>query len=80
MADAITLDSMGIPAAVIGTDRTLLTTGKTMARSHGIPDYPFVVIPWDEWWWTIRNSEDVALFAARIVDPVEKILCGPQGG
>ncbi|MFQ5861258.1 MAG: hypothetical protein ACE5IG_06895 [Dehalococcoidia bacterium] len=44
MADALTLEKRGIPAAVIGTDRLVATTGKGMARAHGAPNYPFAII------------------------------------
>lgn len=43
--DAITLEKAGIPVAAIGTDTLVETTGRAMARAHGYPDYPFVVIP-----------------------------------
>lgn len=38
------LEDRGIPVAAIGPDKLILTIGRTMAKRHGYPDYPFVVI------------------------------------
>ena len=45
MADAITLERRGIPAALVAIDRLVNTTGRAMAEVQGAPDYPIVSIP-----------------------------------
>lgn len=37
---------MGVPTALIACDRLVKTTGAAAARVHGMPDYPFVIIPY----------------------------------
>ncbi|MFQ5933195.1 MAG: hypothetical protein ACE5KI_00960 [Dehalococcoidia bacterium] len=44
MHDGIELEKRGIPAAVIVTEE-FVVPAKTTAKSQGIPDYPFAVIP-----------------------------------
>jgi hypothetical protein len=43
--DALTLERMGIPVAAIGSDALVRSTGIAMARAHGYPNYPFVMVP-----------------------------------
>jgi hypothetical protein len=43
-ADATFLEKAGIPVAAIGGDALVRTVGRSMARAHGYPDYPFVSI------------------------------------
>ncbi len=38
------MEILGVPAVVICTE-PFVGSGKAMAASHGIPDYPFVTIP-----------------------------------
>jgi hypothetical protein len=38
------MEKLGLPAAVICTE-PFVSSGRAMAESHGIPDYPFAVIP-----------------------------------
>jgi hypothetical protein len=38
------MEKLGVPTAVISTE-PFVSSCKAMAVSHGIPDYPFVVIP-----------------------------------
>jgi hypothetical protein len=42
--DAIELEKMGVPAAVICTE-PFTSSAKAMSRIGGIPDYPFVTLP-----------------------------------
>jgi hypothetical protein len=42
--DAVTIEKAGRPAAAIMTDQ-FIATARAMARSLGMPDYPFAVIP-----------------------------------
>ena len=38
------MERRGIPAAVVGVEKLVMTTGKGMARAQGYPDFPMVVI------------------------------------
>ncbi|RMF83053.1 MAG: hypothetical protein D6736_22185 [Nitrospinota bacterium] len=44
MLDGILFEKQGIPAAAIVTD-AFVETGRAMARTWGVPDYPFLVMP-----------------------------------
>ncbi len=44
MHDAIELEKRGIPTAVICTEE-FAVPARTMARTLGIPEYPFVLVP-----------------------------------
>jgi hypothetical protein len=47
VADAITLETMGIPAAAVCDEKLARTTGRAMALARGIPEYPMVEIPYE---------------------------------
>jgi hypothetical protein len=38
------MEKLGVPTVVVATE-PFISSGKAMAVSHGIPDYPFVVMP-----------------------------------
>ena len=42
--DAITMERLGVPAVPVGTLRLAETTGRGMARFHGLPDFPLAII------------------------------------
>jgi hypothetical protein len=42
--DAIEMEKLGVPAAVICTE-PFISSARAMSRIGGIPDYPFVVVP-----------------------------------
>ena len=44
MLDGIVMEKLGVPTVVVATE-PFVSSGKAMAVSHGIPDYPFVAIP-----------------------------------
>ena len=44
MLDGIVMEKLGVPTVVVATE-PFISSGKAMAVSHGIPDYPFVVMP-----------------------------------
>ena len=44
MLDGIVMEKLGVPTAVVATE-PFISSAKAMAVSHGIPDYPFAVIP-----------------------------------
>lgn len=79
MADAITLERRGIPAALIAIDRLVNTTGRAMARAQGVPDYPFAVIPSEfAAMDTVTSDEEIDKMAKSVVDQVEAILLGKK--
>lgn len=80
MADAIALERRGLPAAALGVEKLVDTTGRAMARAQGAPDYPIAVIPHDlgvvE---DLRDDEEVTALAKAALDQVEAILFGRGG-
>ena len=38
------MEKLGVPTAVVATE-PFISSGKAMAVSHGMPGYPFAVIP-----------------------------------
>ena len=58
-----------MPAAVVATE-PFISSAKAMAVSHGIPDYPFVVIPHPI---AATETEKLHRWAAKIVDQVASI-------
>jgi len=79
VADAITLERRGMPAAAVGVEKLVSTTGRAMARAQGAPDYPIAVIPHElgvvE---DLRDDEEVSLLAKTVLDQVEAILLGRE--
>ena len=43
--EAITLEGAGLPVAAFAVDTLARSIGRSMARLHGFPDYPFIEIP-----------------------------------
>ena len=74
MLDALTIEQMGIPAAVIGTDKLVATTGHGMARAHGVPHFSFAIIehPIEQ----IRDESEIIRRAEAAAPQVEAILMG----
>lgn len=77
MADAITLERRGVPAAAVGIEKLVNTTGRAMAMAQGAPDYPIAVVPHElgavE---DLRDDAEVDQLARKVVDQVEAILLG----
>jgi len=44
LLDGIVMEELGVPAVVIITE-SFVSSAQAMAVAHGLPDYPFVVIP-----------------------------------
>ena len=75
MLDGINLERKGIPAAVIGVDNLLRTTGIGMARTHGFADMHFVSLPYSVTDWGGQAGEDQLKEKAAIAAPqVEAVL------
>lgn len=41
------MERRGVPAAAIAVEQLARTVGMAMAMTHGVPDYPIVMIPMD---------------------------------
>lgn len=74
VADAITFERRGTPAAVSGIDKLANTTGRAMARAHGVPDYPIAIIPTDFAAMDTASEEQVAAMGKIVAEQVEAIL------
>lgn len=71
------MEKAGIPAAAIGVDKLVQTTGRGMARAQGIPDYPIAVISHPM--GTLADLKDIQQaneLAAAAASQVEAILIG----
>jgi hypothetical protein len=64
------MEKLGLPAAVICTE-PFVSSGKAMAASHGMPDYPFVVIPHPIAATEIKKLQE---WADRAIDQIVSIL------
>ncbi len=66
-----------MPAAAVGVEKLVNTTGRAMAKAQGAPDYPIAIIPHElgvvE---DLRDDEEVNLLAKTVLDQVEAILLG----
>lgn len=77
MADAITIERRGIPAAIVAIDRLANTTGRAMARAQGIPDYPIAIITWNYASMDMVTSDDqIEAMAREVAVQCEAILLG----
>jgi len=71
------MEKAGIPAAAIGVDKLVQTTGRGMARAQGIPDYPIAVISHPMGTLAdLRNNQQANELAAAAASQVEAILIG----
>jgi len=64
------MEKLGVPTAVISTE-PFVSSCKAMAVSHGIPDYPFAVIPHPI---NATEIEQVQEWADHALDQVISIL------
>lgn len=77
MLDTINLERKGIPAAVVGLDKLLNTTGRGMAMAQGYKSLQFAVFPYSPDEWSGAASEDeLKARAAAVAPQVERILKG----
>jgi len=79
VVDAITLERRGMPAAVIGIEKLVKTTGRGMARAQNVPDYPIAVVSHElgiiE---DLKGDQEVNAIAQSLVAQVEAILLGKK--
>ena len=75
MLDTINLERGGIPAAMVGQDKLVNTTGKAMARAQGYPSLGIAVFPYmhSEWGGAATEAETNAR-AAELAPQIERIL------
>lgn len=75
MLDTISLEKKGLPAAVIGLDKLVNTTGKAMARTQGYATLGFAVFPYSPVdWGGSATDEEVEKWVAALVPQIEGIL------
>jgi aspartate-semialdehyde dehydrogenase len=75
--DTIALEKKGKPAAVVGQDKLVNTTGKAMARVQGYAKLPFAVFPYAaSEWGSAASDEELKMRAETVAPQVEKILTG----
>lgn len=75
MLDSIVFEQQGVPSASIVT-HVFIVTGKAMARTWGVPDFKFLVLP-----HPIANltPEQMDQRAAEITPQVVELLLKGQG-
>ena len=77
MLDTINLERRGIPAAVVGQDKLLNTTGKGMARAQGYPSLNFAAFPYSYYnTGAAATQEELKARAAVVAPQIERILTG----
>lgn len=75
MLDAVNLEKRGIPAAVVGLDKLVNTTGVGMANALGYPTLKMARIPYDvHEWGGSANEEEHSEKAAIAAPQIEEIL------
>lgn len=76
MLDGIRLEQLGVPAAVICTD-AFDGSAHTTAATHGIPWYPFAVIPHPI---GRRSEEEMREMAEQVLPRVIRLLTAGAAG
>ncbi len=66
------MEKHGVPTAVISTE-PFIASSKAMAVAHGIPDYPFAVLPHP---LAATEMEMLYEWADKILEDIEAILLG----
>lgn len=77
MLDTINLERKGKPAAVVGQDKLVNTTGKAMAKAQGYAALNFAVFPYvPSEWGSAATEEELRKRAAAVAPQVVRILTG----
>ena len=64
-----------MPAAVVGLDKLVNTTGKTMAKLQGYPALNFAVFPYSaSEWGSAATEAELQARAASVAPQIERIL------
>jgi hypothetical protein len=75
--DTINLERRGMPAAVVGLDKLVNTTGKAMAKAQGYPALNFAVFPYAaSEWGSAATDAELKVRAESVVPQVARILTG----
>jgi hypothetical protein len=75
--DTINVEKKGKPAAIVGLDKLVNTTGKAMARAQGYPALEFAVIPYSAAeWGSAASKQQLKAQAESIVSQIRRILTG----
>jgi len=78
--DAIVMERRGIPAAMVGAEKLVNTTGRGMAKLQGLPDFPLAVIVGHGLLEGIRTDADRRAVAVAVARQVENILLSGRIG
>ena len=75
MLDTVNLERRGLPAAVIGLDKLVDTTGRAMANALGYPTLRMATLPYSSRDWGGAASEEELSAKAQLALPqIESIL------
>ena len=77
MLDTIAVEKKGKPAAIVGLDKLVNTTGKAMARAQGYPTLQFAVVEYSAAeWGSAASKEELKQKAESLVAQIRRILTG----
>ena len=77
MLDAITVLRRSIPAAVVGVEKLVKTTGRGMASAQGFPDLPMAILDHSVGVLEgVHDDEKIGQLAHQAALQVENILLG----
>jgi hypothetical protein len=76
--DGIAMEQRNVPAAVIGAEKLVVTTGRGMARAQGYPNLEIASINQPLGIMTSTDAATVAELVAEAVPQVERILLGNE--
>ncbi len=74
MLDAITMERRGLPAAAVGAEKLVMTTGRGMARIQGVPDFPIAIIHGRGRLESVSDPAEIQAVAEEVASQVESIL------
>jgi hypothetical protein len=73
--DTITVERRGVPAAMLGAEKLVLSTGRGMARLQGAPDLPMAMIRGaGQLDGTDLDRQRIVAYGAELAPQVEDIL------
>lgn len=77
MLDAVNLERRGLPAAVVGLDKLVDTTGRAMAKALGYASLQMATLPYSSRdWGGSATDEELREKAQIALEQVESILTG----
>jgi hypothetical protein len=73
--DAITMERRGLPAACVGVEKLVDTTGRGMCRAQGLPSFPIAKIDYHAGSLaSLKDDAQLGAWGIRIADQIEQIL------